>query len=104
MVGTPIETVLEEIEAAVTVTVTATGTGIEDTAVVGATMTTVAEKDTTTVTDMTIHAANEGISPLDYGIGLLGGSPSLLHRSSISSARVSEAISYHFVALPADFR
>ena len=99
MVGTPIETALEEIEAAAT----ATATGIEDTAVEGATMTTVAEKDTTTVTDMTIHAANEGISPLDYGIGLLGGSPSLLHHVSISNARVSGARSYHFVTLPPDF-
>jgi len=99
MVGTPIETVLEEIEAAVT----ATATVIEDTAVEGATRTTVAERDTTTATDMTIHAANEGISPLGYGIGLLGGSPSLLLQSSISNARVSGARSYHFVTLPTDF-
>jgi len=94
MVGTLIVTALEEIEAAAIVT--------EDTAVEAATMTMVAGSDTTTVTGMTIHAANEGISPLDYGIGLLGGSLSLLHHS-ISNARVSGARSYHSVALPADF-
>ena len=72
MVGTPIETVLEAIEAAATAT--GTGTAIEGTAVEAATMIMGAGKDTTRVMGMTIHAANEGISPLDYGIGLLGGS------------------------------
>jgi len=95
MVGTPIETVLEEIEAAATVTA--------DTAVEAATMTMAAGSDTTKATGTTIHAANEGISPLDYGIGLLGGYPSLLHHS-IPYAGVSGAKSYHIVAFSADFR
>ena len=93
MVGTPIVTVLEGIEAVATATA--------DTAVEAATMTTVAGRGITTVTDMMIHAANEGIRHLNYNIGLLGGSPSLLHHS-ISNARVSGLRSYHFIARPAD--
>ena len=54
------------------------GIVIEDTAVGAGTMIMAAERDIMKVTDTMIHAANEGISLLDYGIGLLGGSPSLL--------------------------
>lgn len=59
-----------------------------DTAAEAETTTTAAGNDITKVTRMTIHAANEGISLLDYGIGLLGGSLFAL-RLSLQHSRVS---------------
>ena len=76
MVGMETETVPEETGTA------RAGIVTEDTVVEAGTMTMAAERDTTKVMDTMIHAANEGISLLDYGIGLLGGSPFTLGLSS----------------------
>jgi hypothetical protein len=59
-----------------------------DTAAEAEMTTTAAGNDTTRVTRMMIHAANEGISLLGYGIGLLGGSFFAL-RLSLQHSRVS---------------
>jgi len=72
--------VLEGIVRAETVTA--------DTAAEAEMTTTAAGNDTTKVTRMMIHAANEGISLLGYGIGLLGGSFFAL-RLSLQHSRVS---------------